>query len=1272
MTTIAATVIFFCSALRNGVSMSEPNARLFKQLQLYCKVSSIAAMVVGCLVLLGWAFQFGLLGSMTQGYVAMKANTAMALAISGASLWMLLPRESGSVRRRVGLFLALLVLLVGVATLSEDLFGLNLKIDQLLIQDVAKAIANSSPGRMSPTASGGFAILGLALMLLDWKTRRGYRPAQILSLGAGLLTMIAISGYIYNATALSKILLHTQVAAPTALALFGLSGAIFFARPRSGIAGDLTGEGSGSVMARRFLPWVFCMPVLIGWMRMRGQLAGLYGTEMGLAIYSTCNITIFAMLVWSNARKMNVEQAQRSAAENQTRELNAELESRVAERTRTLGQQTEILAEQAALLDLAPDAIIVRDMHHNILFWNNGAEAMYGWSRQEALGKNKFELLKTEFSQPKEAIEAEFLRQGSWKGEVVHHKRDGTRLIAISFWVLQRDAVGVPARILTIDRDITERKLVETNAQALTERLSLANAVARVGVWDWDVMGNTLIWDSTMFDIYGMSPTIPMPYEKWAAAVHPEDLPTTEAVLRLAIEKKGQGSAEFRIVLPDRSVKTISAVEKVVLDASGAVSRVIGVNMDITERRLAEEGQARLTAITEATTDFVGIGNMEGQIIYINKSGRNLVGIGEDEDIAGFPVTKFYPEYLKASIMKEAIPAAMREGSWTGETLFMARDGREIPISQVIIAHKSADGNVKFLSTIVRDITERKHAEASLRQAMEEAEAGSRAKSEFLANMSHEIRTPMNGIIGMSELVLDSELTLEQRQYLGIVKSSADSLLTLINDILDFSKIEAGKFELDAIEFSPRDAIGDTVKTLALRSSEKGLELAAEIGFQVPSRLIGDPARLRQIAVNLLSNAIKFTPQGEVVLGVDLENETEGSVVLHFSVKDTGIGIPLDRQKSIFEAFTQADSSTTRKYGGTGLGLSITTQLVGLMGGRIWVESVPGEGSTFHFTANFRRGLGAPAQLPAAGDVNLRGMPVLVVDDNATNRRILQEILVNWHMVPTLTRGGEEALAALRSARDSGMIFPLVITDMQMPDMDGFGLAERIKRNRDLAGATIMMLTSGGQRGDAVRCRELGVAAYLTKPVKQSELWEAVQVALGGKPRQADLAPLVTRHSLREAQRIYRVLLAEDNPVNQILAVRLLEKRGHTVVVANTGREALAVLKESAPRHFDIVLMDVQMPDMDGFEATALIRETENSTAYHVPIIAMTAHALKGDRERCLAAGMDGYISKPIHQDELFRNIDSVVVAQRQAPPNSAPLAPNGTLEKTYHGSNGG
>jgi PAS domain S-box-containing protein len=655
--------------------------------------------------------------------------------------------------------------------------------------------------------------------------------------------------------------------------------------------------------------------------------------------------------------------------------------------------------------------------------------------------------------------------------------------------------------------------------------------------------------------------------------------------------------------------------------------------------------EERSRAIINLSSDAFIAMNADGQIVEWNRQAETTFGWSRQEalqrKLADTIVPERYCEGHRAGVAQFLESGKGNILNKRIEITAVDREGKEFPVELTI-------SPIRFerewlFSAFVRDITSRKQADAELRQAKDAAEAANQAKSEFLANMSHEIRTPLNGIVGMTELALDTQLTPGQREYLSTVKSCTDSLLTVINDILDFSKIEAGKLNMDRVGFDLHDLLGETCKTMGFRAHQKDLELACRVAADVPKYLMGDPGRLRQVIVNLIGNAIKFTKEGEVVLGAQVSSKTDKDVLLHFTVLDTGIGIPPQKQAGIFKAFEQADNSTTRLYGGTGLGLAIASKIIHLMGGEIWVESLVGQGSTFHFTARFELDFAA-AEKPAASDpISLTGARVLVVDDNATNRRILEEILHHWRMRPVLAANADEAMAALEGAAAAGEPFALVLLDAQMPEVDGFMLVRKIKANPKISGSTLMMISSAAQLCDAQRCRQLGVSAYLTKPIKQSELLDAIVLLLcPGDDLSEQVQRIKSRLSppTKEATPRWQILLAEDNPVNQRVACGILEKHGHTVMAVENGAEAVKAL---TMQRFDLVLMDLQMPEMDGFAATAAIREMERTTGRHLPIVAMTARAMKGDRECCLEAGMDGYVSKPVNPKELLSAIGGLL-----------------------------
>lgn len=697
------------------------------------------------------------------------------------------------------------------------------------------------------------------------------------------------------------------------------------------------------------------------------------------------------------------------------------------------------------------------------------------------------------------------------------------------------------------------------------------------------------------------------------------------------------------------------------VDGDGNTTHFIGVKEDVTLRKQAEQEQKRqkefIETVLNSIPDSISIVNVsDGRITGFNSAFRKESGLSEAEILNKhcYELNHSLKNICRPS--DHSCPLLEINHKRPIEHVHLNAGGDEIFVEVSAFPIMDESGEVRQAVHVRRDITERKKAEKAILSAKEKAEEASRSKSEFLANLSHEFRTPMNGIIGMTELALDTELNPEQTDYLNLVKMSAEALQVLLNDILDFSKIEAGRLQLEQIDFDLKDCVEDAVHTLAFKAHGKGLEIILNIDKAIPEILVGDPGRLRQVLLNLLGNAVKFTHKGEIIVSAELEGAVGENLTLHFKVADTGIGIPREKQELIFSDFTQADSSTTRKYGGAGLGLAISSKLVDMFGGEIWVESEVGQGSTFHFTARFSvaKHTVIPEEHVDYRALDIENASVLIVDDNGTSRRFLYQSLTNWGMKPTACDNGTAGLEALKQAAEHGTPFSLVLLDSQMPEIDGFELASRIRSMPLLEKIPLLMLTSSATPGDAAKCRKEGIDGYIPKPVRQSELYAAIKTILE-KPaaRNNNRTPnLLTRHTIRTFGPRYSILAAEDNPVNQKLTRRVLEKHGHKVTVVSNGMEAVDAFKTGK---YDLILMDIQMPEMDGMEAAALIRGAEKTDGDHIPIIAMTAYAMKGDRERFLKSGFDGYVAKPINPLELayyIQGIQSTLEAGRRPSSN--------------------
>ena len=781
-----------------------------------------------------------------------------------------------------------------------------------------------------------------------------------------------------------------------------------------------------------------------------------------------------------------------------------------------------------------------------------------------------------------------------------------------------------------LDQIVEERT---ARLRATEERFELAVRGSTDGLWDWDIPTNEVYYSPRMKELAGYSDDeIANVFESFESHLHPDDHEWVLRALDEHLKQRKPYDVEYRLRTKSGQYIWIRARGQAIWNDAGQPLRMAGSATDMTEEHRLRE---RFRLAVEASPSALMMVDRDGGILMANSRCLSYFGYTAAE-LIGQPIEVLLPERFRAALPEQRRQffesPSLRPMATRGELVAIRKDGSEFPVQVGLSPVQTAEGLAVICGVL--DITDEKVLLEAMRQAKETAESASRAKSSFLANMSHEIRTPMNGIIGMAQLLAQTELQPHQRNYLTTVEDSAHILLRLLNDILDFSKIEAGKLELESMDFRVSECVARAAQMLVLRAAEKGLEIACRVAPEIPEHLRGDSDRIQQVLVNLISNAVKFTEAGEIFVNVNAESITHDLVRLSFSVSDTGIGIPADKQDQIFHPFEQAETSTTRRFGGTGLGLAISRQLVEMMHGRMWVESQPGRGSSFHFTAEF--GVSVDQHLHKPADLNsLLDLPVLVVDDNLTNRQILCEMLQYWHMQPVQADSAASAREALQKAEESQHPIRLILLDHHMPGEDGFHFAASVSGMLNRERCPIIMISSGSTPVDADQCRKHSIGRFMTKPVIASELLNEVLRQFGRYTTVKLELPTATTPSAQIHPR--RVLLVEDNEINRRVAFGHLKLRGHQVVFAENGQEAVNTLAE---QEFDVVLMDMQMPVMDGYEATAAIRKHEQQTGGHIPIVAMTAEALKGDRERCIASGMDDYVSKPITPAEMFRAVE--------------------------------
>jgi PAS domain S-box-containing protein len=1253
----------------------------------FALIPGVGVALLGALALAGWVLQVEALKSIIPGADPMKPNMAAAILFCGAALSLLSRKRLTKPIRVCAAAIAATVILLSALTIGEYVFDLDLGIEHWLMGDVRADPEVPHPGRMAPITAVCFILVGVALFLASRQIQKRLRLPLVGALG-GTLTAA-------GAVPLIGFLLEV---------LFGPSWNYMGVTP-SGLAGAvaflLLGIGLLELLRSN---------AHLTWSLDRFTTAGFVGgfTLMVLAAGLTYNFT--AKMQQGAAEVAHEQEIRRELKEIEDNLLELEHDQRsyiITGNERLLerwgAKESEIRKHLRKLQELeagdSREQKVLRQLAVLVSQRIDRAKQTAEIRRELGLPAAQKMIANGAGAALREQSRGLIGAIASRGDARLREHQTQTDQASREVFLMLPLGVFVCFAILTLgvfflNSGAGERKRAEGALKEAERKYRGIFENAVLGIFQNTPDGRFVSANPALARMLGFD----SPEELMSARQDIERQGYVDPTMRNAFREKLETDGvitgfEYEVYRKDGSKIWVSENTRIVSDGKGEPLYYEGSVQDMTERKRAE---AEREAISEIVQSVMTTSNLDelldlahrsiGKLLYAENCFVALHDTKTDLIRFEFWIDKFDPlplpqpvgrDHIRTnSILRTGKPLLLTkelearlcaQGAIT-KTGFAAASWMGVPlrtptrtIGVLAVQHyEKADAyserDLEFLSAVGDQIAlaiERKRAELELRLAKETAEAANRSKSEFLANMSHEIRTPMNGIIGMTDLALETDLNGDQREYLGMVKSSAHSLLALINDILDFSKIEAGKLDLESIGFSLRECIGGLLKPLGIRADQKGLELVADIASDVPDHLVGDPMRLRQILINLTANAIKFTERGEVIIMVATEAAPKGGSNLHFSVADTGIGIPAEKQKAIFEAFAQADGSTTRTYGGTGLGLSIASQLIQKMQGEIWIESKVGEGTTFHFTACLPA-QATPAPIAAHAELrDLAGLRALVVDDNEVNRRILREMLGNWRMNPTLVESGQAGLDEMLRAAKGQSAYQLVLIDAVMPEMDGFALAEKIKDQPELADATVMMLSSAMPAGGTARCAALGIASSLTKPVTQSDLLDAILVAVGrgegGNSNNLD-ASLVGPNPIGSC---LRILVAEDNVINRAVATGILKKAGHVLVHASNGREAVEALKDGS---FDLILMDVQMPEMDGLEATRQIRELEETTGDHMRIVAMTAHAMAGDRERCLAAGMDDYVSKPLRKEDLLRALGGARAGEHDDWTETTPL----------------